>query len=647
MAVRPHLGRELDPIPPASDAPRTGPVFASGAGPGNAPADPVARPRIYQLFVRLFGNTNPSRKPNGTLAENGSGRFADIDGRALDSLRALGVTHVWLHGVLRQATATDWSRIGLPPDDPDLLKGLAGSPYAVRDCFDVCPDYAVDPARRLDEFRGAVARIHDRGMKVLVDFVPNHVARSHRSVVRPELSFGATDDPSRFFAPGNNFYYMPGNGPLRLPTVRDGEPTSPTCRVVGGCDGLFGPEREHGRVTGNNVVSWSPGAGDWYETVKLNYGHDFTRGSRGPGEYPTAGHPDKPIPDTWSKMDAVLAHWQGLGVDGFRCDMAHWIPMEFWGWAIGRARSRVPGTEFIAEAYDDDPNKVSDGNVLEALLDAGFDAVYDHHAYRILKEIYDGPKWANDLDAVLGKVAPLHRAVRYAENHDEVRLANPSGWAGIGADVGRPVTALLFGIGRGPVMVYNGQEVGEPAIGSAGFGGDNGRTSIFDYGSMPEFAKWVNGHRYDGANLSGAQRELREWYGRLMRLAGDPAMACGEFIPLNSLNIDNPAYGRLPGEGASGHWLYAYIRHDPGTRRTMLVVVNLHPRSELAGIVVRFGPDALAALGAADGNRTIRFGDRLAARDAVATESTAAGLRQRGLGLPPLPPLTAWYLEAT
>ena len=106
------------------------------------------RPVIYQLFVRHFGNTNETRKPNGTLAENGVGKFADINAAALDSLRDLGITHVWLTGVLQQATRTDYTAIGQPADDPDICKGRAGSPYAIKDCFDVCPDYALDPARR-------------------------------------------------------------------------------------------------------------------------------------------------------------------------------------------------------------------------------------------------------------------------------------------------------------------------------------------------------------------------------------------------------------------------------------------------------------------------------------------------------------------
>lgn len=610
-----------------------------------APAADAApeRPRIYQLFLRQFSNVNDTRKPNGTLAENGVGKFADLDDRALRSLRELGVTHLWLTGTLRQATATDYSAIGLAADDPDLLKGLAGSPYAVRDYFDVCPDYATDPTRRLEEFRALVDRIHRNRLRVLLDFVPNHVARSHSSVVKPELSFGVHDNRGTFFAPSNNFYYLPGA--LRLPTVKDGQPVSPTCQVTGGCDGAFAGETEWSRVTGNNAVTNAPNSGDWYETVKLNYGFDFTLGRHGPKEFPTDEHPEKPIPDTWLKMDAVLAHWQQLGVDGFRCDMAHWVPLEFWRWAIGRARTRQANMLFVAEAYDNDPNKLTDGNVLKALVGAGFDAVYDDQSYDILKDIYDGPKWANDLDGVLGAVAPLHQSLRYAENHDEVRLAHPKHWAGLGTAVGRPVTALLFAFGRGPVLLYNGQEVGEPALGAEGFGGDDGRTSIFDYWSMPELAKWVNGHRYDGGALSGEQRALRSWYARLLQTVRHPALARGEFLPLNGTNRDNPRFGRLPGETASGHWLYAFLRHLPGGNQAVLVVANLHGRETLRDVNLRFSGEALAALGASHANGQLEFRDLLARTLALRLRTGSKQLREAGLTLGDLPPLGVWYFE--
>ncbi len=586
------------------------------------------RVRIYQLLVRLFGNTKTTRKQNGTLAENGSGRFADLNEAALTSLREMGFTHLWLTGVLQQATGTDYAAVGEPADDVDLLKGIAGSPYAIRDYFDVSPDYARDPAKRLDEFKALLQRIHARQMKALIDFVPNHVARSYASSVKPEFDFGrqshggSGDRKDVFFDPLNNFFYLkpgPEGPPLRLPTVKEGQAVSPTCLALGdACDGLFPTEKEFGRVTGNNVVSWQPALGDWYETIKLNYGFDFTASGKSVREYPNALTPDKPVPDTWLKMDAVLAHWQALGVDGFRCDMAHMVPPEFWTWAIGKARRRNPDVFFVAEAYDNDPAKVpgSDpvisglnggkSNVMFDLLNAGFDAVYDDPSYKAVKNIYDGSGWANDVEAARSNPFIFENSLRYAENHDEVRLAAKDQWGKIGPEVGRPVSALLYGIGRGPIMLYHGQEVGEPADGAEGFGGDDARTSIFDYWSMPAFLNWVNGGKYDGGGMLDDQRELRDFYGRLLRLMNEPAFRDGDFFPLNAANNENPQFGRGPGETAGGHWLYAFLRHDPATNQRFLGVINLHPRREMSDVSLLLPAEALRFLALAGGSGQAR-----------------------------------------
>lgn len=593
----------------------------------------ASRPVIYQLLVRTFGNTNETRKPGGTLAENGCGKFHDINGAALDALREFGVTHVWLTGVMEQASAT--SHPGRPGDDPDILKGLAGSPYAIKDYFDVCPDYAENPGERLREFRALLERAHARGLRILVDFVPNHVSRAYQSDVKPELTFGADDNKSVFFDRGNNFFYLgaghPGDGPpLRLPTA--GRP---------GCDGLFAGESTFGRVTGNNVASWQPNDGDWYETVKLNYGHDFTRG-RDTSHLPGRDAKPSEVPDTWRKMDEILAYWQDLGVDGFRVDMAHMVPMEFWAWSIHRARSRAPEVFFTAEAYDNDPAKLTEGNVLEALLKAGFDSVYDDASYDIVHDIISGPKWANDLDNLNRDEAPLfHRSLRYAENHDEVRLASPLHWGGHGPAIGRPVTALLLGLGRGPLMIYHGQETGEPAAGAEGYAGDDGRTTIFDYWSLPTLQGWGNGGKFDGGKLPPETAALRAWYQRLLAALRHPAFVNGAFLPLNAANNDNPHFGRLPGESASGHWLYAYLRVDPATSRTVLVVVNLHPKEILRGVKIRIPEEALA--------RTIAPNNGLSAtcllqptRSIRATRAEATG---EGISLPELEPANAWFFE--
>ncbi len=621
------------------------------------------RPRIYQLFVRLFGNLNETRQPNGTVAANGVGKFKDINAAALDSLKALGISHVWLTGVLQQATGTDHSEIGQPADDPDLLKGIAGSPYAIKDYFDVSPDYAVEPKNRLAEFKALLARIHAHKLKALIDFIPNHVARCYHSDIKPEIDFGTNDDRSAFFDPRNNFFYLQPDAdgpPLRLPTCQDGVPISPTCKLEGmKCDGLFNGETEFGRVTGNNVASWKPGLGDWYETVKLNYGFDFTDPTKRRREYPNALTPEKKLPDTWTKMDQVIAYWQAMGVDGFRCDMSHMEPPEFWKWLIHEARKRSPGVFFIGEAYDSDPAKVPGNdpiisrlhggrsNVMFDLLDAGFDAVYDDPSYKAVKNIYDGPGWANDIDQARSDDFIFENSVRYAENHDEVRLAGRGNWGGIGMNVGRPVAAILYGIGRGPVMLYNGQEEGEPADGAEGFGDDDARTSIFDYWSMPEFLKWTNGHKYDGAELSGEQKNLRHDYGRLLAITNEPAFRDGAFFSLNPANNQNPHFGQAGSEPAGGHWLYAFLRFDPVSRQRFLVVVNLYPKEELQGTRVLFPAAATEFLRFRPNDcKKLQFEERLAGNLKLTLDrSSLAGAD--GLPLPDLAPLTAYFFEAT
>ena len=629
----------------------------------------IAKVRIYQLFVRLFGNANETRQKNGALAENGVGKFADVNEAALASLKQMGFTHIWLTGVLNQATASDYPEIGQPADDPDLLKGLAGSPYAIRDYFDVSPDYAVKPAERLNEFKALLDRLHNAGLKALIDFVPNHVARSYKSTTKPELTFGTKgrdgrgDDRSKFFDPNNNFFYLtPGadGPPLKLPTWFEGQPMSPTCKVAGlKCDGFFDGEREFGRVTGNNVTSWSPSLNDWYETVKLNYGYDFTDPSKATREYPNALGPDKPIPDTWRKMDAVISYWQALGVDGFRCDMSHMIPPEFWSWLVSRARARDSSVFFTGEAYDDDPAKVrgSDpvlaglkdghGNVLFGLLNAGFNAVYDAPAYRALKKIYEGPGWANDIDGTLGDEFISSNSLRYAENHDEARLAAKSEWGGFGAPAGPAISAVLFGLSRGAVMVYNGQEVAEPASGAEGFGGDDARTSIFDYWSMPEMVKWVNGHKFDGGRLSTEQKRLRASYSRLVNLVGEPAFRDGGVYLLNALNRDNPAYGRLPKEQPSGHWLYSFLRCDPETQQRFLAVVNLHPTEALKDIRIYLSPAGITFLGLdkMDPKASLTFTDRLGEGDPARRTTSITDLMTNGISIGNIEPATPLFFE--
>jgi glycosidase len=582
----------------------------------------AVKPVIYQLVVRYFGNTNTTNRRDGTLDVNGCGTFADVGDVALRELKALGATHLWLTGCLRQATLTAYSALGLPADDPDVVKGIAGSFYAVRDYFDVCPDYARDPANRLAEFDALVTRVHDAGLKVLLDFVPNHVARGFHSVVRPDLDFGRGDDQTKFFARDNHFFYLtdPPGQALRLSKPASWNPPGFVF------DGRYPPEDGGpGRVpraSGDNCASASPSKDNWYETVKLNYGYNFLDGRE---DY-------DPRPRTWDLMDRILAYWQARGVDGFRCDMAHLVPREAWEYLIGNARSpaRDPGCLFLAEAYPSGRPWSPVPN-LDDLLAAGFDAVYHSTAYDALKRIYQGTGGQADYDRAVTSLSLVARAGRlgYLENHDERRIASAidpyrgPGDSGFGsAEAGYQLAPLQLLYGPGPVLVFNGQEVAEEGAGTEGFSTDDGRTTNFDYWCMPEFAKWVHGHAYDGGGLSAAQKALRRFYADLLALCQDSSVRGDGYWGLKYWNRS----GRFPDCPDD---LYSFARYQTGSGRLLVVVANFRPNAACEGRI-RVPPELAAAAGLRGGLRVRLVLDREGACDVAVGEWAAEELGRDG-----------------
>ncbi len=590
------------------------------------------RPVIYQLLVRTFSNTEPGGVLNGTLAENGCGKFSEITDLALAEIRSMGFNHIWLTGILEQASDTSYP--GRPADVPDILKGRAGSPYAIKDYFDVCPDYAEVPEQRLTEFRDLLTRCKNADLRILIDFVPNHVARSYGSSVCPELSFGEGDRTDLFFHRDNHFYYLDedaegGGPPLKLPTSN-----------LPGCTGFYLGEAACGRVTGNNAATWAPSIHDWYETVKINYGHDYRQGRR-TEHLPELDSELSQVPKTWRTMDQILAYWQEMGVDGFRVDMAHIVPMEFWRWAVKRARARDADVFFGAEAYDSDPDKLTDANVLEELHSAGFDGAYEHPTYKILQGIYENGYWANDLDEGIF-CERFHHCIRYIENHDEVRIANPQHWGGVGAKAGRPAAAVMYGMSRAAIMLYSGQEIGERAVGAEGFSGDDGRTSIFDYTSMPDFQGWVNGGKFDGGGLDEEAKALRSWYAKLFQLLKQPAFTKGNFYGLNQANIHNEKYGRVDGEEVSGHFFYSFLRHDQDSKQSYLVVVNFSPDKALQNVSVNIPAEAVEFCGLQD-RESVRAVGRF--KDLKAATLGGKAECYRALEIELMPPLSAEFYE--
>ena len=503
----------------------------------------INKPIIYQLFPRLFGNYNETRKHNGTKEENGCGRFVDINARALESIRDLGATHVWYTGIIRHATAA--------LNHPAITKGLAGSPYAITDYYDVDPDLAKNEAKRMQEFEALVQRTHEAGLEVLIDFVPNHVSREYKSLCKPAgvEDLGEGDHPEWAFSPLNNFYYLPGE---RFSMNKD----------------LQGYEEYPAKVTGNDCFTSHPGDTDWYETVKLNYGVYYQGGREKQFD---------PIPNTWIKMRDILLFWAGKGIDGVRVDMAEMVPVEFFAWAIAAVKKKYRKFIFIGECYD--PKQY------DAYLAAGFDFLYDKVGmYDYLRGVTSKGWAAEGITAQWMQHGDerLQHMLYFLENHDEQRIA--SGFFCGDGRCAEPAMIVAALLNRCPVMIYSGQELGERGMDMEGFSGMDGRTTIFDYWGIKSLQAWTNKGKFDGGKLSDAQRELREFYQRLLTIArDDKAIQKGKMYDIT--------YAQ--GEGFDKRQHYAFIRHTKG--ETLLVVVNFHDREQQ--IKVRIPNDAFVYLG--------------------------------------------------
>jgi glycosidase len=500
---------------------------------------------IYQIFTRLFGNQNTNNRPYGSRDENGVGKFNDINEAALKAIRQFGASHIWFTGIIEHATETNYSAQGIRPDDPIVVKGRAGSPYAVKDYYDVDPDLAVDVPNRMAEFEALVLRTHSHGLKVIIDFVPNHVARQYQSDSKPAgiADLGQNDDTSLAFSSANNFYYLPGQQFISP----DQDP------LHHHADSASVPKLKEfpAKVTGSGSLTATPDINDWYETVKLNYGYNVFDGS---------AH-FNPIPATWHQMLDILLFWAEKGVDGFRCDMAHLVPVAFWNWAIGRVKQRYPRLIFIAEIYDP-------GLYRSFIFEGRFDYLYDKVGlYDAVRRLMEGHGSCYELTSVWQHESGdfAQHMLRFLETHDEQRIASRfftnDPWAAI---PGMTLTATMH---TGPVLLYFGQEIGVCAEGAEGFSGDDGRTTIFDYWGLPDWQGWLNKGRYDGGGLTDNQRSLRAFYQQLNHLVtNSDAIQNGYFYDLQYAN-DN---GQGPGYDA--HQVYSYLRYTE--RQQLLIVCN-------------------------------------------------------------------------
>ena len=490
---------------------------------------------IYQVFTRLFGNRNVNRVANGTIAENGCGKLNDFTPKVLKDIAAMGITHVWYTGIIRHATQTDYTAYGIPRQHPAVVKGKAGSPYAITDYYDIDPDLAVDVKQRMQEFEQLVARSHEAGLKVIIDFVPNHVARQYQSVCKPKKvkDLGETDNPAMGFDPQNNFYYCPGQ---RFDPYFD----------------LYQGEKEPyleepAKATGNDHFDNAPGKNDWYETVKLNYGVDYYAGG--------VGYFD-PLPDTWKKMTDILLFWAKKGIDGFRCDMAEMVPAEFWAYATAIVKKKYKDIMFIGEVYN--PSEY------RHYLASGFDWLYDKVG------MYD------TMRAVICRQAPtsaITNAWQYTddirdhmlyflENHDEQRIASDF----FAADAKKGVPAMIASVlmQQNPFMLYAGEEYGERGMDREGFSGNDGRTTIFDYWSVDTLCRAAQN------KLTDDEQQLFDIHKKTMLLARkEKAVSEGIFFDLMYVNQHMERQ-------------YAFLRYVEG--ELLLVAVNFDDRDVVADI---------------------------------------------------------------
>lgn len=517
---------------------------------------------IYQVLPRLFGNSKIPAVQNGTLQENGCGKMADFTAKALGAIKRLGITHIWYTGVIAHATQTSYGRYGIRPDHPAIVKGKAGSPYAIKDYYDVDPDLAGSVPDRMKEFSSLVQRTHQAGLKMIIDFIPNHVARQYHSEMKPEgtADLGENDRTDIAFRPMNNFYYIPDT------------------KLEGAFDmqqGADEPYTEYpAKATGNNRFDPYPNICDWYETVKLNYGVDYSNGG---------ARCFDPVPDTWEKMKAILLYWAGKGIDGFRCDMAEMVPVEFWAWAIPQVKAQYPKMLFIAEVYN--PNEYRN-----YLYKGQFDYLYDKVGlYDTLRAVTCHNASASAITSCWQNLEGIQqRMLNFMENHDEQRIASDF-FAGNGMK-GIPAMIVSACMNTNPVMIYFGQELGERGMDSEGFSGRDGRTTIFDYWSVDSVRRWRNGGGFDGTLLNDNETRLQQFYARLLHLCREEkALAEGAFFDL--------MYANKGGWSFNEHRQYTFLRKQEN--EIVLVAVNFDEYPVHAGI--RIPRHAFECLGIPDG----------------------------------------------
>lgn len=491
---------------------------------------------VYQVFTRLFGNTNTTNKPWGTIEENGVGKFNDFTDKALKEIKDLGVTHIWYTGVPHHALINDYSKYGISNDDPDVVKGRAGSPYAVKDYYNVNPDLAENPENRLEEFKALIKRSHDAGLKVIIDIVPNHIARSYKGLTNPKgvTDFGTNDDKTVTYHVNNNFYYNPTEA-FKIPKWEQGySPLGDEKHPLE--DGKF--NEVPAKWTGNGSRLSQPNMHDWYETVKINYGvspegrKDFDTLPNGFENKDYKAHfqfwKGKTVPNSWIKFKDITLYWIEMEVDGFRFDMAEMVPVEFWSFMNSAIKMKNPNTFLLAEVYN--PALYRD-YIKKGKMDYLYDKV---QLYDTIKSIMKRNGKTDNIPPIQKSLKDIeHHMLHFLENHDEQRISSPD-FAG-NAKKGKPAMVVSATISTAPTMIYFGQEVGEDGSEETGFG-DPTRTSIFDYVGVPAHQRWMNNKQFDGGQLTNQEKELRDFYKRLLNFTINSSALAKNYEDIHQFN---------------------------------------------------------------------------------------------------------------
>ncbi|MEZ9113014.1 alpha-amylase family protein, partial [Vibrio lentus] len=545
---------------------------------------------IYQVFTRLFGNQNTQNTPWGTIEQNGIGKFSDFTDTALTEIKELGITHIWYTGVPHHALINDYKNIGVSDDHPSVVKGRAGSPYAVKDYYSVNPDLADDPAKRLEEFEALIKRSHDNGLKVIIDIVPNHIARNYEGLNNPEgiSDFGAQDKVDIEYHRNNNFYYIP-NSSFELPEI------DPAFIPLGGeqHSALTSPFLEApAKWTGNGSRLSKPSFDDWYETVKINYGirpdgsKDFPEL---PNDYAKRDHlahyhfwQQVDVPNSWVKFRDIALYWLEKGVDGFRYDMAEMVPVEFWSYLNSSIKMKNQEAFLMAEVYQPD--------LYRDYIHLGkMDYLYDKvDLYDGLKAIMQGTASTAIIPEIQHQMMDIeHHMMHFLDNHDEQRVASPE-FVG-NPHIAKPAMLVSTLLSSSPTMIYFGQEVGEPGAENAGFGQPS-RTSIFDYIGVPQHQKWMNGGKFDGGQLNEHEKQLRLFYQQVMTFSLNHSSMTGAYQDLHQSNQLSDS-------------VYAFLRFD---NQELVIAAANFSQSMTDNIELKISAEVIQELGIVDGSYALK-----------------------------------------